>query len=90
MEKNSLHTEKAVHFTIFKEVCSLINNNSSLSKEDLIKIIDLAYNINKDGKRRAMSKEEYIAKYISPGPGATARGLPPVPGPRVIIPYPSE
>ncbi|RUS23417.1 homing endonuclease [Endogone sp. FLAS-F59071] len=65
MNSNMLHTDKAIHFQIFKEVCILIRNNPKPSKEDLLKIIDLAYNMNKDGKRRAMTKEEYIAKYIT-------------------------
>lgn len=64
MENNTLHTDKNTHYHIFKEVCILMKDNKELSKEDLLRIIDLAYNMNKDGKRRVMSKEEYIAKYI--------------------------
>lgn len=64
IDKYIFHTNKAIHYNIFKEVCHLIYNNSNPSNNDLLKIIDLAYNMNKDGKRRKMTKEEYIAKYF--------------------------
>lgn len=71
MDSNPIHTEKKVHYDIWKEVCFIIKNELSslagqsvtgnkLSKTSLLKIVDLAYNMNKSGKRRKLTKVEYI------------------------------
>jgi len=39
---------------------------SILTNDQLMYIIDLAYNSNKGGKRRKLTKEEYIKRYILP------------------------
>lgn len=36
--------------------------NPKLSNDQLLLAIDIAYNINRDGKRRKLTKEEYIAQ----------------------------
>jgi hypothetical protein len=65
MDKYQLYTNKVVHYEIFKKICKLIQNKQHESKEGILQIINLAYNMNKDGKRRKLTKEEYINKYIN-------------------------
>lgn len=60
IEKFQLHTNKNLHFDIFKKVCDLISNKQHYYEEGFLKIIELAYNMNKDGKRRKLTKEKYI------------------------------
>lgn len=60
MDNNVLHTEKANHYQIFKEVCLLISNNKPLNLDMKIQIVELAYNSIKEGKNRRYTKEEYI------------------------------
>lgn len=38
----------------------MIKENRHKSEEDFNKIIELAYNMNKEGKRRRLTKEEYL------------------------------
>ncbi|KAG2189659.1 hypothetical protein INT45_004887 [Circinella minor] len=57
---NMLLTEKKTHFDLFAKACELIQNGSHKSKEGLMEIINLTYNMNKDGKGRKLTKEEYI------------------------------
>jgi len=64
IDNNSSLTSQSIHYTIFKKVCQLIYNKPNLSDSDLLSIIELAYNMNKDGKRRKLTKEEYIKKYF--------------------------
>lgn len=64
IDKYLFHSSKSIHYTIFKKVCQLIYNKPDLSDSDLLNIIELAYNMNKDGKRRKLTKEEYINKYF--------------------------
>jgi len=65
VNKYVLHSNKSIHYNIFKEVVISFVNNPHPSDSELLKIINLAYNINKDGKRRRLTKEEYIDKYFS-------------------------
>ena len=60
MDNNPIFTEKAKHYNIFREVNFILNSNLVLTKELILKIIELAYESNKKGKRRQMSKSEYI------------------------------
>ena len=60
MDKYRLHTNKQQHYNIFKEVGEMIKENRHKSEEDFNKIIELAYNMNKEGKRRRLTKEEYL------------------------------
>lgn len=52
MDKYKLHTNKVVHYNCFKEVLTLYSEGVHKTKQGLIKILELAYNINKGGKRR--------------------------------------
>lgn len=59
-KENVLLTEKKTHFDLFSKVCELLQNNSHKTEEGMMEIINLAYNMNKDGKGRKLNKEEYI------------------------------
>lgn len=60
----TFHTEKAIHYSKWKEVIEILNKNPNLNglngKKDFLKIVDIAYNMNKEGKRRKFTKDEYI------------------------------
>jgi hypothetical protein len=60
VESNPLFSERASHFDKFKKVTYILKNNPDLSLENKLEIIDLAYDMNKKGKRRKMSKSEYL------------------------------
>ncbi|WP_219818029.1 hypothetical protein, partial [Pseudomonas aeruginosa] len=60
MDTNPIQTEKKEHYKIWREVCLILKNESPLSKSSLLKILDLAYNMNKEGKRRKLSKDKYL------------------------------
>ncbi len=58
VDSNPLYSERANHYQIFKEVSILLSKEKTL--ETKLKIVELAYNANKDGKRRRMDKSDYI------------------------------
>lgn len=60
MDANPLYTKKMEHYNIWKEVCLILKKEKNLSKSSFLKIVELAYDMNKKGKRRKLSKEEYI------------------------------
>lgn len=56
-----LHTFKRNHFWLFAKVCDLISQRQHLNIEGFLKLVEIAYEMNEDGKRRhARSKMEYI------------------------------
>lgn len=57
MEKYQLYTKKAYHYFIFKRVCELLRAKKNISEQGFLEIRDLAYHINKSGKRRKITKE---------------------------------
>lgn len=61
-----LHTVKKDYFEIFSQVCHLLQERVHKTDEGLQQIIDLAYNMNKEGKgrrdKRQVTKEEFIQK----------------------------
>jgi len=61
-ERYPLRTSKQHSFVIFKEVCEMIKKNLHLTKEGIIKIIDLAYQMNNLGARRY--KKEYLLRIL--------------------------
>lgn len=63
VDKYTLHTSKHVHYNLFKEVLSLYDKGVHKNNEGFKEILKLAYNMNKGGKRRRISLEEYINKY---------------------------
>ncbi len=64
-----LYTEKSNHYKIWKEVSNILTNNPNLEgsegKKDFIKIVELAYNMNKEGKRRKLNKETYLETILN-------------------------
>lgn len=58
MEQYNLFTEKQKHYTIIKNIL-LKFGLKKLTKEDKLEIIEKVYNMNLNGKRRKLSKEEY-------------------------------
>lgn len=65
-DKYRFYTLKRDHYRIFREVCMIKGNREErlISLDDKFKIIDLAYNMNKEGTLRKMTKEEYIKAYF--------------------------
>lgn len=59
IDNELLHTEKSRHYQIFRIVCFILDK-PNLSLSDRLQIVEIAYNINKNGKRRKISKGEYI------------------------------
>jgi hypothetical protein len=57
-----LHTVKKEYFEIFSQVCRLLKEGVHKTDEGLQHIIDLAYIMNKEGKGRRLTKEEFIQK----------------------------
>ena len=64
LDKNPLFSERAQHYKIFREISLIIfehaQNQKHLSLETKLKIVEKAYDMNKKGKRRLLSKESYI------------------------------
>lgn len=64
LDKNPLFSERANHYKIFREVSLTLyenaQNNKLLSLQTKLDIVEKAYNMNKKGKRRLLSKEAYI------------------------------
>lgn len=58
--KYPLKTNKNEHLNIFCKVCELLLTNDHKTNEGYNKIIDLAYDMNKNGKSRKLPKEEFI------------------------------
>lgn len=60
MNNNPLFSERALHYEVFKTVSLILKNEKPLTLESKLKIVDLAYNSNKKGKRRKLTKSEYV------------------------------
>ena len=60
MDKNPIFSERASHYLKFKTVSNLLKKENPLSLQTKLSIVELAYNMNKDGKHRIISKSEYI------------------------------
>jgi hypothetical protein len=60
MNNNPLFSERALHYEVFKTVSLILKNEKPLTLESKLKIVDLAYNSNKKGKRRKLTKSEYL------------------------------
>lgn len=55
-----LYTNKQKHFEIFCQVCKMIKENQHKTETGFKTIIELAYNMNKLGKNRRLTKEEFL------------------------------
>ena len=60
MDANPILSERALHYDKFKQVSFLIKENSPLPLSVKLEIVDLCYDMNKEGKRRTMSKSQYV------------------------------
>ena len=60
MDNNNLLSERASHYEGFRHVSQLLKNKNTLTLEDKIELVELYYNANKDGKRRLLTKSEYL------------------------------
>jgi len=63
-ENHPFNTGKQTHFEKTIEVCKLIKTKGYKSDDDLKAIVELAWYMNKSGKGRKVSKEEYMSKFI--------------------------
>lgn len=57
------NTTKQDHFLKTIQVCEIVVNEGYKSNDNLKKIVDLAYEMNNSGKRRKLTKEEYLKKF---------------------------
>lgn len=60
IDNNPIFSEKAIHYSKFRSISLMIKNEKLLTLQRKIDIVELAYDMNKKGKRRIMSKSEYI------------------------------
>ena len=60
MDENPIFSERANHYNVFREVNFILMNNKPLTLNTALKIVELAYESNKNGKRRRLTKQEYI------------------------------
>lgn len=60
IDSNPLFSERTLQYEIFKTVSLLLRSEQSLTLENNLKIVELAYNMNKEGKHRRLNKTEYI------------------------------
>lgn len=60
IDNNPLFSERALHYDTFKTVSLILKSEQPLTIESKLKIVELAYDMNKKGKRRSLSKTEYI------------------------------
>jgi hypothetical protein len=58
------NTVKQIQYEIFIKVCELINQKGYKTNKDLREIVDLAWDMNKLGKNRKISKDNYLSKFI--------------------------
>jgi len=62
-----LQTIKMEHFLILVEVCKLLKDNVQKTDEGFMQIVNLAYDMNRGGKGRKLTKTEYINLILSKG-----------------------
>jgi hypothetical protein len=62
IDKNPLYSERQNHYDKFKQISLILKEEQPLSLNRKLEIIDLAYNMNKAGKHRQLSKTEYLEK----------------------------
>ncbi|TAN58506.1 endonuclease [Patescibacteria group bacterium] len=58
-DQNPLKTSKQKDFENFKQICRLIRSNQHLSQSGIVKIVNLANEMNESGKRK-YSKEDLL------------------------------
>lgn len=60
MNLNPIFTEKQSHYQIIRKVSTLLSKTKPLDIKTKLEIVELAYNANKKGKHREITKEAYI------------------------------
>lgn len=60
IDNNPLFSERASHYDKFKTVSLILKSEQPLTIESKLNIVELAYDMNKKGKRRNLSKTGYI------------------------------
>jgi len=60
IDKYPVFSEKSEHYSKFRSVSLILKNEQPLTLQSKLKIVELAYDMNKKGKRRLMTKSEYI------------------------------
>jgi hypothetical protein len=60
IDKHPVFSEKSIHYVKFRTISILLKRENPLSLESKLNAIDLAYNMNKKGKHRNLSKSQYI------------------------------
>jgi len=63
--KYPLRTNKIEHFRIFCKVCELLLSKDHKTNEGYNKIIELAYEMNKNGKGRSLPKKDFIELIVN-------------------------
>ena len=62
IDKVKLNTYKGKNYVVAIKVCEIIRTKGYKTDDALKEIVELAYNSNKFGKRRRISKEEFLKK----------------------------
>ena len=60
MEKSPIFSERASHYEKFKSVSILLREENPLTLQTKLQIVEVAYDMNKKGKRRRLNKIQYI------------------------------
>lgn len=60
IDKNPLFSERSQHYEKFRTVNLLLRDEQPLSLNSNRQIVELAYNMNKEGKHRNLTKEQYL------------------------------
>jgi len=60
IDKHPVFSEKSIHYVKFRTISIMLKRENPLSLESKLNAIDLAYNMNKKGKHRNLSKSQYL------------------------------
>lgn len=60
VDNNPIYSERALHYIKFKTVSKILKIENPLNLQSKLNIVELAYNMNKKGKHRTLSKSQYI------------------------------
>lgn len=61
IDQNPVYSEKLQHYMKFRTVSFILKNESPLSLESKLNIVELCYEMNKKGKHRNFSKSDYLS-----------------------------
>lgn len=56
----TFNTQKYQHYEVFIQVCNILKTSGYKSDTSFKEIIELAYDSNLSGKRRRLTKQEFI------------------------------